>query len=155
MLPWNYYHIYMRLEYVWYVSTYSNDISINRVRTLTGKLIEFDVEPTDTVRHAPRYFIPQARNAKTMIPATDRGCQEARRGEGGYPARATATYLLGQADVIKTPYPECGREAGKTSMLIKSSCIPISRHDEVKLAEGGVVPDATLHLVLTLRGGAN
>ncbi|KAI0102957.1 hypothetical protein GGR51DRAFT_562163 [Nemania sp. FL0031] len=28
-------------------------------------------------------------------------------------------------------------------------------HDDVKLGEGGVVPDATLHLVLTLRGGAD
>ncbi|KAJ8132053.1 hypothetical protein O1611_g1574 [Lasiodiplodia mahajangana] len=32
---------------------------------------------------------------------------------------------------------------------------PLHRHDDVKLGEGGVVPDATLHLVLTLRGGAS
>jgi len=39
--------------------------------------------------------------------------------------------------------------------ILTSTLSAISRHDDVKLEEGGVVADATLHLVLTLRGGAS
>jgi hypothetical protein len=39
--------------------------------------------------------------------------------------------------------------------VLTSTFSAVSRHDDVKLEEGGVVADATLHLVLTLRGGAS
>ncbi|KAI8632589.1 hypothetical protein F5Y19DRAFT_369485 [Xylariaceae sp. FL1651] len=74
-----------------------------KVRTLTGKLIEFDVEPTDTIEDVKKRVEEK---------------------EGILPAQQRLIY------------------SGK------------QMHDDVKLAEGGVVPDATLHLVLTLRGGA-
>ncbi|KAI0867560.1 hypothetical protein GGS24DRAFT_495240 [Hypoxylon argillaceum] len=74
-----------------------------KVRTLTGKLIEFDVEPTDTIEDVKKRVEEK---------------------EGILPAQQRLIY------------------SGK------------QMHDDVKLGEGGVVPDATLHLVLTLRGGA-
>ncbi|KAI1499188.1 hypothetical protein F5X99DRAFT_411355 [Biscogniauxia marginata] len=78
----------------------ANDLS--RVRTLTGKLIEFDVEPKDTIEDVKKRVEEK---------------------EGILPAQQRLIY------------------SGK------------QMHDEVTLADGGVVPDATLHLVLTLRGG--
>ncbi|KAI1739307.1 hypothetical protein F4680DRAFT_142480 [Xylaria scruposa] len=75
-----------------------------KVRTLTGKLIEFDVEPTDTIEDVKKRVEEK---------------------EGILPAQQRLIY------------------AGK------------QMHDDVKLGEGGVVADATLHLVLTLRGGAS
>ncbi|KAJ8112273.1 hypothetical protein ONZ43_g5431 [Nemania bipapillata] len=93
-----------------------------KVRTLTGKLIEFDVEPTDTVRVPfSRPSIPRLAPDRPAIEDVKKRVEEK---EGILPAQQRLIY------------------SGK------------QMHDDVKLGEGGVVPDATLHLVLTLRGGA-
>ncbi|KAI1338626.1 hypothetical protein F5Y15DRAFT_386439 [Xylariaceae sp. FL0016] len=74
-----------------------------KVRTLTGKLIQMDVEPTtDTIE-----------DIKKIVEEK----------EGILPAQQRLIY------------------SGK------------QLHDEAKIGDSNIGPDATLHLVLTLRGG--
>ncbi|KAI1376273.1 hypothetical protein F4677DRAFT_419422 [Hypoxylon crocopeplum] len=75
-----------------------------KVRTLTGKLIALDVEPTSKIEDVKK---------------------KVEEKEGITPDQQRLIY------------------GGK------------QLQDQVTMAEGGIVPDATLHLVLTLRGGCN
>ncbi|KAI5867065.1 hypothetical protein GGS23DRAFT_593797 [Durotheca rogersii] len=73
-----------------------------KVRTLTGKLISLDVEPTSKIEDVKK---------------------KVEEKEGITPDQQRLIY------------------GGK------------QLHDQVTMADAGIVPDATLHLVLTLRGG--
>jgi len=80
--------------------------SHSRIRTLTGREIELDVEPTDKVLpnlppHAVARF-PRAQMQKLTYPSAGRTDQGEGRGEGGHPARTAAPHLRREADVSFT-----------------------------------------------------
>jgi hypothetical protein len=72
----------------------------DRVRTLTGKEIELDIEADYKVRAPPaRLSDPRGRAWHSADGSTGLEDKGARRGEGGHPARAAAAHLRREADV--------------------------------------------------------
>ena len=127
-------------------------VGVSRVRTLTGKEIELDIEPEYKVGlphniHVHQGYItcrPQAEQSTAGLTH-----KRASRGEGGYPTCAAAVDLRRQANVRLSGPPRVIRSLAREADSALIRC----RADDKTAAEYNLEGGATLHLVLALRGG--